>query len=114
MPHFCKCGGDEYICQVCGKVRCSREQPSKWLPELTGSEQAGNVCPECFENSTSSLSKDDFIDCVAKEFFGTTRSEAIKKKDCIRCGKKAGLFKTMKAVMEYQRTAFCQKCQEEV
>lgn len=41
MPHFCKCGADEYICQFCGRVRCSKSRPSEWI------EGRGNICPDC-------------------------------------------------------------------
>lgn len=49
MPYFSKCcsGAADYICQVCGRIKCSSCQPSDWRPEITGHKSAGNVCPTC-------------------------------------------------------------------
>lgn len=48
MPYFCgECGADTYICQVCRRILCSEENPSKWKPDLTGYKSAGNICPRC-------------------------------------------------------------------
>lgn len=48
MPHFCECcGADEYLCQRCGRVRCSLHKPSQWRVDITDCDSAGNVCPEC-------------------------------------------------------------------
>jgi hypothetical protein len=44
MPWFCGCGADEYLCQVCGQVRCSKEQPGSWV------DGVGNVCDSCGNN----------------------------------------------------------------
>lgn len=57
MPHFAHCcyGADEYICQVCGQVRCSNCQPSQWRPDITGSKGAGNVCPDCMTKGTKKV-----------------------------------------------------------
>lgn len=51
MPHFSSCcpGADEYICQVCGGIRCSGCQPSSWRPDITGHKSAGNICPKCLK-----------------------------------------------------------------
>jgi len=62
MPHFCNCGADEYICQKCAKVLCSKDYPSVWRPDITGYESFGNVCPICLskyemENSIDSPDK---------------------------------------------------------
>jgi rubrerythrin len=46
MPHFDAYGGDEWICQVCGRVQDSRVE-SVWRPDITGHKGAGNVCPKC-------------------------------------------------------------------
>ncbi len=52
MPHFSSCcpNADEYICQVCGKIKCSNCQPpTSWrLANIIGYELAvGNICPDC-------------------------------------------------------------------
>ncbi len=47
-PHFDEHGGDEWICQICGQIKNSRVK-SEWRPDITGSKQAGNVCPECLK-----------------------------------------------------------------
>lgn len=52
MPHFCNCGNtgcENYVCQVCGRIKCSTEQPSVWRPDITGHKSAGNVCPMCLK-----------------------------------------------------------------
>ena len=51
MPTFSKCcpGADEYLCQVCGRVKCSGCQPSTWRTDITGNKSAGNVCPDCLK-----------------------------------------------------------------
>jgi hypothetical protein len=48
MPHFCKCGADEYICQECGTIRCSEDYSPEWLPVARMGGREGNVCPPCF------------------------------------------------------------------
>lgn len=55
MAHFCKCGADEYICQECGAIKCSKDEPSKWvtIPRMQGKE--GNMCPECFDECESNF-----------------------------------------------------------
>lgn len=105
MPHFCKCGSDEYVCQSCGRAFCSREHPSVWMNPVPGKTYEGNVCPSCQE-----LNK--VVDLVAEASFGMSRSEAISKKLCVRCGGKAGLFKDLRSVKEYQLSGFCQRCQD--
>lgn len=52
MPHFCPCGADEYICQVCGNIRCSKDQPSEWLPVARMNGRSGNVCVYCVNGET--------------------------------------------------------------
>lgn len=47
MPYFCECGADEYLCQVCGLVRCSAHKPAEWRPDITVTTTAANVCPDC-------------------------------------------------------------------
>jgi Zn ribbon nucleic-acid-binding protein len=105
MPHFCKCGSDEYVCQSCGKAFCSREQPSVWMNPVPGKLHEGNVCPGCRQMA-------EIIDTAAKDTFKMSRSEAVSKRLCIRCGSKAGLFRDRKSVKEYQQSGFCQKCQD--
>ena len=108
MPHFCpRCHADEYVCQVCGKVRCSRECPSKWMKPVPGKQFEGNVCPDC-----QPMDMKQVKDGVAKMFFGTTLTEAYEKKICVRCGKPAGLFRDLPSVKEYKMSGFCQACQD--
>lgn len=48
MPHFSNCCQvDTYICQKCHTTFCSKCAPSKWRPDITDNERAGNVCPTC-------------------------------------------------------------------
>lgn len=54
MPHFCnRCGADEYICQSCGKIFCSKEFPGTWMTPVPGKSFNGNICPNCNKNSKS-------------------------------------------------------------
>jgi hypothetical protein len=46
MPHFDEYGGDEWICQICGKIQNSQVQ-SEWSLDITQNESAGNICPRC-------------------------------------------------------------------
>jgi len=58
MPTFSKCcpGADEYICQVCARIKCGRCQPPQWRPDLTGRKSAGNICPTCREEKETPIS----------------------------------------------------------
>jgi hypothetical protein len=47
-PHFDEYGGDEWICQICGKIQNSRV-PCEWRPDITELKAAGNVCPICLK-----------------------------------------------------------------
>lgn len=53
MPHFCPtCGGDEVICQKCGRIACSnpscaRGMRFEWRPDITKNKSFGNVCEKC-------------------------------------------------------------------
>ncbi len=50
MPHFCECGADEYICQNCGKIECSKENAGRWM-YVTRLKREGNVCTPCIKAS---------------------------------------------------------------
>lgn len=52
-----KCGGDTYLCQVCGEVRCDCTHHSTWVVGL------GNVCSECLppEQRGGMTLEDDII-----------------------------------------------------
>ncbi len=41
----------DYICQVCGKIKCCKCDPPEWRPDITGHKSAGNVCPKCLKES---------------------------------------------------------------
>lgn len=45
MPHFCSCGADEYVCQMCGGIFCSKDYNPVWRKLPRGS--SGNMCPSC-------------------------------------------------------------------
>lgn len=53
MPHFCDCGADKYICQLCAKDLCSKDYKPFWTyvgtNSQTGELREGNMCPACFE-----------------------------------------------------------------
>ena len=59
MPYFSSCcpEADEYICQICGVIKCSACQPSAWRPDLTKNISAGNACPSCVKGTTKDMSK---------------------------------------------------------
>jgi hypothetical protein len=55
MGYFCeKCGADEYVCQVCGRICCSKEEPSTWEKITIGKNRFinGNMCPDCKKRNT--------------------------------------------------------------
>jgi len=42
MAHFCNiCGADTYMCQQCGRIRCSEKNPANWF------DGKGNICKTC-------------------------------------------------------------------
>lgn len=52
MPHFCECGSDTYICQVCATVACGNQdcphyRHSEWV------KGEGNVCARCGDQLAS-------------------------------------------------------------
>jgi len=62
MPHFSNCGNhdfpaDEYICQKCGRVKCSECHKPQWRTDITGNKSAGNVCPSCVKEWEKSHGK---------------------------------------------------------
>jgi C4-type Zn-finger protein len=49
MPHFCNCGADEFICQTCGTIKCSREDKLFRVPlEFEVGARTRNICETCF------------------------------------------------------------------
>jgi len=46
MPHFCECGADTYLCQICLREKCGRDEPSIWV-KIPNKQFSGNVCPAC-------------------------------------------------------------------
>jgi hypothetical protein len=44
--HFCICGADEYVCQMCGGIFCSKDYKPVWRKLPRGS--SGNMCPSCY------------------------------------------------------------------
>ena len=48
MPHFNENGEGTWICQACARIYPDSVE-SEWIPQLTGSEQAANVCPRCVD-----------------------------------------------------------------
>lgn len=80
MPHFCKCGADEYICQECATIHCSKEEPSKWV-HIPRTGREGNMCPTCFDEYES------FHGTYANKPCSTCGStEGYTDSDCPNCG----------------------------
>jgi hypothetical protein len=47
MPYFCKkCGADTYLCQLCLREICSKDEPSTWK-KIPNKSYSGSVCPIC-------------------------------------------------------------------
>lgn len=69
MSHFCKCGADEYICQQCGKINCSKETPSQWVEIPRMNDREGNMCPQCV---TGLKARDATINAVLKKNYPRT------------------------------------------
>lgn len=75
MPYFCRCGADEYICQVCAKIfcgghaaggsdTCPRYRDAVWVPGT------GNVCRLCQRDRRASCdvcgTTEDLAELVAE------------------------------------------------
>ena len=56
----------------------------------------------------------DFLENMAQSLYGRSRSLALAGDSCVKCGGPAVDFKDDKSRKEYQNTAFCQACQDEV
>ena len=53
MPNFSGCcESDEYLCQICGRPKCSNCYPPVWV------EGRGNACPDC-QQKCLVICKDD-------------------------------------------------------
>jgi hypothetical protein len=78
--------------------------------KIPGKNFEGNICPDCQKKNSMEQAAERY----GVEVFGRSRSDCIDKKICVRCGNKAGLFTSKIAVQEYQKTGFCQKCQDVV
>ena len=79
MPTFSNCcGRDEYVCQKCTRILCSKCHPPEWRPDITGHQSAGNVCPECLKKATVPVQTNLFVnkDTVTK----TGELDFIRKK----------------------------------
>ena len=55
---------DDYLCQVCLKVKTEK---SEWRPDLTGSHSAGNVCMTCIKAGKSNVVKGSLPRVVQRE-----------------------------------------------
>ncbi len=83
MPHFSSCcpGADTYICQKCGKIFCSKCQPSQWRPDITGHKSAGNVCPKCLEEYGYPAPPESLYEHCKKESGLTDQIQIMKYMD---------------------------------
>jgi uncharacterized CHY-type Zn-finger protein len=52
------------------------------------------------------------LDKLAEMAFGRTKTEAIEKGICVRCGKPKGEFRDAISEKEYEITQMCQVCQD--
>ena len=57
---------------------------------------------------------EDFFAQLQMEMFGMTRDEAQSKSICVSCKTPVNKFKDDISKREYQLSAFCQKCQDNV
>ena len=55
----------------------------------------------------------NIIDELGKMAFGRTKSEALAKGICIKCGKPPGKFSDELSEKEWRITRMCQDCQDE-
>jgi hypothetical protein len=63
-------------------------------------------------NKTTGTEK--FLDELALNIFGRSRSLAQAGNSCVKCGQPATEFKDELSRKEYGITGFCQKCQDSV
>ena len=54
-----------------------------------------------------------FIDDVAVEVYGMTRTEALQEKKCVACNHKVKMFSNKISADEYNISALCETCQAE-
>tara|TARA_R110000824_G_scaffold249237_5_gene438235 strand:+ start:563 stop:1033 length:471 start_codon:yes stop_codon:yes gene_type:complete len=54
-----------------------------------------------------------FIDDVAVEVYGMTRTEALQEKKCVACNHKVKMFSNKISADEYNISALCETCQTE-
>lgn len=56
----------------------------------------------------------DFLDSIAKETFGRSRTESIEADTCVDCGGPATEFKDQLSRKEYTISGMCQECQDKI
>lgn len=54
------------------------------------------------------------LDSITRKTFGFSRSDALKSKVCVSCGKNAHAFKDALSEKEYGISGLCQPCQDSV
>ena len=54
------------------------------------------------------------FDDMAKNIFGMSQTEAIRKNVCLICGQSAKEFRDKRYKDEYRRSGTCQSCQDEI
>ena len=47
MPRFSPSGHDMALCQICGRDVDTGREEVVWRTDVTASQSAGNVCPDC-------------------------------------------------------------------
>jgi uncharacterized CHY-type Zn-finger protein len=57
---------------------------------------------------------EQILDQLSMSAFGRSRSESIKSKVCVDCGKPATEFEDALSSKEYQISGLCQQCQNEI
>lgn len=61
MPHFDKDGNEEWVCQMCGKVKTGE---STWMTPVPGKKFNGNVCKDCLNKAGKKESVINRIDAI--------------------------------------------------
>jgi hypothetical protein len=64
--------------------------------------------------SDKSPEMENFLNGLAKDFFGCDRAEAMKSAKCVMCGGPAVEFRDELSRKEFGISGACQKCQDSV
>jgi len=63
MPSWDANGNEEWICQVCGRIKTGE---STWMTPVPGKKFNGNVCKDCLKKIKDDTKKESVIEKINK------------------------------------------------